>query len=91
MRLLRSVLGDELVIDQFPTRILYWRDLNTTHFISRNPRRLLIASAVRDGLHWQAQLFVPGGAYLVETKRTRHEADFAALVHAHRIISHYDL
>ena len=91
MRFLRSVLGDEWILDQCPTRILYWRSLNTTHFVSRDPRRMLIASVVRDGLHWQAQLFVPGGAYLVDSKRTRHEADFAALVHAHRIISHYNL
>lgn len=91
MSFLHLLLGSEWVLEQYPTRILYWRSVDTTHFVSQDPRRMRIASTVRNGFHWQAHLFVPGGAFLIETTRTRHEAEFAALIHAYRIITHYGL
>lgn len=99
MPLLRSLLGgefaldfgDERVFDPMLTHVLYWRDMNATHFVTKDPRRGRLASAERVGLHWKLQRFLPGGDALTDTKRTRHEADFAALMHTYLMVLRFDL
>lgn len=96
---LRSVLGGEFeldlgkeqVFDPLLTHILYWRDINTTHFITKDPQRGRLATVERAGLHWKLQRFLPGGDALADRKRTRHEADFAALMHAYLMVSRFGL
>lgn len=99
MKHLHSVLGGEFVLDlvaerifkTVSTRILYWRDINTTHFVTNDPHRARLATARRAGLRWELQLFVPYGDFVTDSKRTRHEADFAALKHAYYTVLRYGL